>query len=104
MGLLVLVILTRRQRAELLTESCAAVIVLSTGAVAVAAPIAVGPGYACQSLVVGHDAPAFSHRDVVCRVEGHGTQITERAGQSASIPRPERVAVVLDHPQIVLLG
>ncbi len=35
-------------------------------------------------------------------IERDGREIPERAGETAAVARPERIAVVLHHPQIVV--
>ena len=99
----VLVIVSGRQRSELLAEPGTAGIALAARAVAVPAPVAEGAGDAAQLFVVGHDAATFAHGDVVRGIERHGAEMTERAGQPAAIPGAQRVAIVFDDPQVVFL-
>ena len=99
----VLVIEAMRQRPGLLAEPCSAGVVLAASAVTVSPPVAERPGDASQLIVAGHHTAAFTHGDVMRGVEGHGGQMTERAGQPLAVPRPQRVAVVLDDPQVVFL-
>ena len=49
------------------------------------------------------DRAAFAHRDVVRGIEAEGGQIAERARLPAAVAGAERVAVVLDQPEVVPL-
>ena len=100
----VLVVVAFRQIAELLAEATAAGVVLARWAVAVAAPVAEAFGNLLQLAVVGEDRTALAHGDVVRRVETQGADVTEGTDHLPVVGRAERIAAVLDQPEIVFLA
>ena len=79
-------------------------VVLTRLAPAVPAPVAEGLHDPRQDHVVRHNAAALPHRDVVGRIEAHGGQIAEGAGRPALVSGAQRIAVVLDDEELVLVG
>ena len=85
-------------------EAQAARVVLTGFAPAVASPVTEGLDQKLERRPVRQHRAAFTHRDVVRGVEAQRPEVAERPGQLASVRRSERVAVVLDQPEVVLLG
>ena len=100
----VFVVVAMGQRAELLAEAFAAGVVLASGAVAVAAPVAKAAGDAGQLVVVGEHRPALAHGDVVGGVEAEGAKVAEGTGVATVVTAAEGVAIVLDQPEVVLVA
>ena len=101
MGIHVLVIVSFGESPVLGRKTFPAGIVLSSGTVAISAPVPDRSRRAGERLVVRKDATALSHRDVVRRIEGTGRNVTETAHQLAFIRRTERIAAILDEPKMV---
>ena len=99
----VLVVVAERQLADLPTESLSTGIGLSWIAPAIAAPVAVGVDQHLEQPSVLEHAPALAHGHVVSRVEADGRQVAERPDRPALVSRPQRVAAVLDQPELVAL-
>ena len=101
----VFVIVAFRQFAKLPAETLVAGVVLAAGAPAVAAPVAETLDKHFQ-FHVAHDVhrAAFAHREVMRRIKTLRGQIAERAGESAVVTAAERIAVVLDQPEIMALA
>lgn len=71
-------------------------------------PIAVGKGQAVEQAVIGIDAAALAHRHVMGRIKTARADISPRP-RKAGLPvdgvlRAERVAIVLDQPEVVLFA
>ena len=94
----VLVVVAAGQRAELLAETLAAGVVLAAAAIAVAAPVAERAGDPREQFVFHDHRPAFTHGDLVRRVERNRGQIAERARLLPVEPGPQGVAAILDEP------
>ena len=97
-------VVAERERAELLAEALPASVVVSAGAIAIAAPIAERAGEPGKLQIVGGHGPAFAEGDVMGGIEGERGQVAEGADVPAAELRPQGVAAVLDQPEIVLRG
>lgn len=104
----VFVVVALRQIAVLTIEAMAAVVVLSGGADTVAAPVAEGTDNLVQQRIVRIDGAALPHRHMMRRVEARRSEIADRSREifhaSERIGRAERVAVVLDEPEVMLVA
>src|ERR1035437_1541340 len=85
----VLVVVAVGQAAELLGEALAAGVVLAAGAVAVATPVADGPGDPGQLVVIGDNHAALAGGDVVRRIERQGGHVAEGAGEALPVARAQ---------------
>ena len=100
----VLVVVAVRQAAELLAEALAAGVVLASGAIAVAAPVAHGPCGPGKLFIVGDHHAALAGRDVVGRIERGRRKVAEGPREAVAVARTEGIAVVLDEPEVVLFN
>src|SRR5437867_7431419 len=90
-----------RQLAELPVESFVARVVLTRSAPAIASPITERLNGASYPGITSHDASAFAHGDVVCRVEAKCGDIAKAGGELPAIGRPKGVTVVFYEPEVV---
>ena len=98
----VFVIVALGQVAEFPAETFAAGIVVSAGAPAVTAPIAEAFHERLERHVAHDiDRAPLAHREVMRRIKGLRGEVAEGAGKLTVIARTERVAVVLDEPEVV---
>ena len=104
----VFVVVALRQFAVLAIEAMAAVVVLAGGTDAVAAPVAEGTGDLVQQRIVRIDSAALPHRHVMRRVEARRAEVADRSREILlaveRIGRAERVAVVLNEPEVMLVA
>ncbi len=73
----VFVIVAVRQLSQLPVETLAAGILFTRSAPAIPSPVAKGFDQRAQQRLVGQDAPAFAHGDVVSRIKADGREIAE---------------------------
>src|SRR5208283_399308 len=99
----VLVIIAVRQLAGLPVETLAAGVFIARRTPAIAAPVAKGFDDRAQNGLVGQNASAFAHGDVVRGIEADGCEIAEGAHLLAVVSRAKGIAAVLDQPQAVFL-
>src|SRR5579863_7530316 len=99
----VLVVVAVRQITELPAEPLAAGVVSPRRAPTIAPPIAKRFGDPPQSAAAGEHSAPFSHRQMVRGIEAFRGQVSERAGLLSAIKTPQRVAIVFDKVQVVLL-
>ena len=100
----VFVIVAAGQLTQALVEALAAGVVLARLAVAVAAPVAEAARDLGELAVVDEDRAALAHGDVVGGVETDGGEVAEGTGLLAVVGGSHAVAIILNHPKIVLLG
>src|SRR6266404_4606954 len=99
------VIVALRQLAQLPIKSLPARIVLAAGAPAIPSPIAKAFEDVLEfDRANDIDRPAFAQRQMVRRVEGLRGQIAKSARQLPVVPAAQRVAIIFDEPQPMLLA
>ena len=98
----VFVVVAFGQFAEFPAEAFMAGVVLAAGAPAIAAPVAETFREHLELHVADdiHRA-AFAHRQVMRRIKALRGQVAERAGEFPVVAAAQRVAVVLDEPEMV---
>src|ERR1017187_2164740 len=89
------------QLSELPFVALAAGVLLPGIAPAVAAPVAKRLNEHLQIGLVGQHRSAFAHGDMVRRVEADSGDIAKRAHLAPLPRRPERIAAILNQPEIV---
>ena len=94
-------IVSRRKRAELTGKTFSAAVVDARRAGAVASPVAHRKKNPVQKRIRRVDRSPFAGGHVVRRIKTGCADIAPCPGQTAVIPGAERVAVVLDEPQVV---
>ena len=104
----VFVIVAARERTVLPVKTMPAAVVLSRRADAVTPPVAQGAHDAVEERIIRIDRAALAHRHVMRRIETRRTDIADRARIARlsvdRILRAERVTVVLNEPEAVLLA
>src|SRR5215472_6612600 len=99
----VLVVVTAGQFPELPVESLAAGVFFARLAPAVAAPVAERLNDQLKVWLVGQDSAAFAESDMVRRVKTNRRDIAKGSYALPLPGRAERIAAILDKPQVVLL-
>ena len=102
-GIDVFVIVAVGERAELPVEALAAGIAHARLAPAIAAPVAHGKARLAHAALVDDDHAALAQGHVMRGIKRNGRHRAERADELAVPRRAERVAAVLEQPEIVLL-
>ena len=104
----VFVIVAARERTVLPVKTMPAAVVLPRRTDAVASPVAQGSYDAVEERIIRIDRAALAHRHVMRRIETRRTDIADRARIARlsvdRILRAERVTVVLNEPEVVLLA
>ena len=94
----IFVVIAERQGAQLLSKAFAAGVVTARPTVAITAPIAERLDDGAQVFILGKDHAAFTHGDVVRRVETAGGDVAEGTDVLAFVTRAECIAAIFYHP------